>query len=59
MRVSNHLILHTRTLFLFITDNVRNVYLLDFGMAQHLRAGDSSESFRGSPLYMVYFDKIA
>ena len=22
-------------------------------MAQHLRSGDSSESFRGSPLYMV------
>ena len=25
----------------------------DFGMAQHLRAGDFGESFRGSPLYMV------
>ena len=26
---------------------------IDFGMAQHLRTGDSSEKFRGSPLYMV------
>ena len=25
----------------------------DFGMAQHLNAGDHAESFRGSPLYMV------
>ena len=26
---------------------------LDFGMAQHLNAGDHAQSFRGSPLYMA------
>ena len=30
-------------------------YLADFGMAQHLSMGDHADSFRGSPLYMVWF----